>query len=82
MFSGTESKADEKNNKDVHIDKDASIDTALSATAEKKDVNAQETGTFYERTFITFENEQSFLDVFKKPTQQRPPLKPLCAITR
>ncbi|XP_012225609.1 vacuolar protein sorting-associated protein 72 homolog [Linepithema humile] len=79
----TEPKADEKNDKDVYIDKDVlSVDTALSTTTKKKDVHAEETGTFYERTFITFENEQSFLDVFKKSTQQRPPLKPLCAITR
>jgi len=58
------------------------VDTALSISTKKKDIRAEETGTFYERTFITFENEQSFLDVFKKSAQQRPPLKSLCAITR
>ncbi|XP_020297599.1 vacuolar protein sorting-associated protein 72 homolog [Pseudomyrmex gracilis] len=72
--SGIELKVDEKNKKE-------SAESNLSASG-KTDVRAEETGTFYERTFITFENEHSFLDVFKKSTQQRPPLKPLCAITR
>jgi len=75
----SEKKTESKDGKDANRDK--SVDTALSAT-KKKNIHAEETGTFYERTFITFENEQSYLDVFKKSTQQRPPLKPLCAITR
>ncbi|XP_012531113.1 vacuolar protein sorting-associated protein 72 homolog [Monomorium pharaonis] len=54
----------------------------LAHTTKRKNIHAEETGTFYERTFITFENEQSYQDVFKKSTQQRPPLKTLCAITR
>lgn len=66
---------DEKNNKKE------SANSTLSASV-KTNVRVEETGTFYERTFITFENEHSFLDVFKKSIQQRPPLKPLCAITR
>ncbi|XP_033217925.1 vacuolar protein sorting-associated protein 72 homolog [Belonocnema kinseyi] len=36
----------------------------------------------YERTFITFENEQLFTDAFKKTPAPRPTLKSLCAITR
>ncbi|XP_072754563.1 vacuolar protein sorting-associated protein 72 homolog [Anoplolepis gracilipes] len=74
--SGTESKADGRDNKEE------SVNIAPPTSTKEKDIHAEETGTFYERTFITFENEQSFLDVFKKPTQQRPPLKSLCAITR
>ncbi|KAL6267890.1 hypothetical protein P5V15_000960 [Pogonomyrmex californicus] len=62
-------------------DKEESI-IVLSESIKKKDIQAEETGTFYERTFITFENEQSYLNVFKKSIQQRPPLKHLCAITR
>ncbi|XP_011691735.1 PREDICTED: vacuolar protein sorting-associated protein 72 homolog [Wasmannia auropunctata] len=75
--SETESKADGKDN-----NKEESTDTALSAPTKKKDVHAEETGKFYERTFITFQTEQSYQDVFKKSNQPRPPLKPLCAITR
>ncbi|XP_011166955.1 vacuolar protein sorting-associated protein 72 homolog [Solenopsis invicta] len=71
--SETESKGDGK---------DDNKKESVVATAKRKDIHAKETGTFYERTFITFENEQSYLDVFKKSTPQRPPLKPLCAITR
>ncbi|XP_011868535.1 PREDICTED: vacuolar protein sorting-associated protein 72 homolog [Vollenhovia emeryi] len=74
--SETESKTDGKD------DGGESANTALSAPTKRKDIHAEETGTFYERTFVTFENEQSYLDVFKKSTSQRPPLKPLCAITR
>ncbi|KAG5313068.1 VPS72 protein, partial [Pseudoatta argentina] len=73
--SETESKIDGKDN-----NKEKYISIALSASTKK--IHGEETGTFYERTFITFENEQSYSDVFKKSTQQRPPLKPLCAITR
>ncbi|EZA60273.1 Vacuolar protein sorting-associated protein 72-like protein [Ooceraea biroi] len=76
--SGAESKADGKDDKD----KGESADAALSTSTKNKDIHAEETGAFYERTFIIFENEQSFLDVFKKSAPQRPPLKPLCAITR
>ncbi|GAB1866019.1 Vacuolar protein sorting-associated protein 72 homolog [Camponotus japonicus] len=74
--SKTESKTDGKDNKEE------SIDITPPTSTREKDIDAKETGTFYERTFITFENEQSYLDLFKKSTQQRPPLKPLCAITR
>ncbi|XP_033332608.2 vacuolar protein sorting-associated protein YL-1 isoform X2 [Megalopta genalis] len=37
---------------------------------------------FYERTFITFENEKLFSNAFKKSTAQIPPSKALCSITR
>lgn len=76
FFSKTESKTD---GKDI---KEDSVDITPPTSTKEKDIHAEDTGTFYERTFITFENEQSYLDVFKKSTQQRPPLKPLCAITR
>lgn len=75
---GTEAKADGESNKD----KEKSADAAPATTKKKEESHGEETGAFYERTFITFENEQSFLDVFKRSAQQRPPLKPLCAITR
>ncbi|KOC67922.1 Vacuolar protein sorting-associated protein 72 like protein [Habropoda laboriosa] len=42
----------------------------------------EQTKGYYERTFVTFENEQLFSEAFKKPSIQRPPMKPLCAITR
>ncbi|XP_031829723.1 vacuolar protein sorting-associated protein YL-1 isoform X2 [Nomia melanderi] len=42
----------------------------------------EETKGFYERTFITFENEKLFLNAFKKPTTRMPVVKALCAITR
>ncbi|XP_003702540.1 vacuolar protein sorting-associated protein YL-1 isoform X2 [Megachile rotundata] len=42
----------------------------------------EQTKGYYERTFITFENEQLFSEAFKKPVLQRPPVKALCAITR
>ncbi|XP_014484443.1 PREDICTED: vacuolar protein sorting-associated protein 72 homolog [Dinoponera quadriceps] len=75
--SGTESKADGTDDK-----KEESADAAVPAPAKKKDIRGEETGTFYSRTFITFEKDQSYQDIFKKSTQQRPPLKPLCAVTR
>ncbi|XP_015603316.1 vacuolar protein sorting-associated protein 72 homolog [Cephus cinctus] len=49
---------------------------------EDAGLSVQETGSFYERTFITFENEQLFNAAFKKSAVPRPPLKALCAITR
>lgn len=76
-FSGAESKVDAKDDK-----KEESADVTITAFVTKEDVRGEETGTFYERTFITFENDQSYQDVFKKSTQQRSPLKPLCAVTR
>ncbi|XP_019695821.1 vacuolar protein sorting-associated protein 72 homolog isoform X2 [Harpegnathos saltator] len=73
----TESKADCTDDK-----KEESADTTDLTSIKKKDIFGEETGTFYERTFITFENDQSYQGVFKKSTQQRAPLKPLCAVTR
>ncbi|KAL2715033.1 vacuolar protein sorting-associated protein 72 [Vespula squamosa] len=51
-------------------------------TKTKINLQCEETGTFYERTFITFENEQLLLEAFKKTTPQKPATKALCAITR
>ncbi|KAK2582600.1 hypothetical protein KPH14_004888 [Odynerus spinipes] len=45
-------------------------------------LHCEETGAFYERTFITFENEQLLLETFKKTAPQKPTTKALCAITR
>lgn len=75
--SGAESKVGETNEK-----KEESGDAINVTFVKKKNVCGEETGTFYERTFVTFENDQSYQDVFKKSTRQRFPLKPLCAITR
>jgi len=77
--SETESKIDGKDN---NKEESATLSAPKKKDDKKKNVHAEETGTFYERTFITFENEQSYQDVLKKSAQQRPPLKPLCAITR
>ncbi|XP_012263615.1 vacuolar protein sorting-associated protein 72 homolog [Athalia rosae] len=41
-----------------------------------------ETGSCYERTFITFENDRLYSEAFKRTAPPRPPLKSLCAITR
>ncbi|XP_012287229.1 vacuolar protein sorting-associated protein 72 homolog [Orussus abietinus] len=54
----------------------------ISTSHKETDVQCVETGLFYERTFVTFENEQLFLEAFKKTAQLRPPLKALCSITR
>ncbi|XP_046612490.1 vacuolar protein sorting-associated protein 72 homolog [Neodiprion virginianus] len=42
----------------------------------------EDTGSKYERTFITFENERLFTEAFKRTPAPRPSLKSLCAITR
>lgn len=49
---------------------------------EKENLRYRDTNAFYERTFITFENEKLFLEAFKKPSNLKNPNKPLCAITR
>lgn len=51
-------------------------------SSTKSKCRYEQTKGYYERTFITFENEQLFSEAFKKPTVQRPPTKALCAITR
>lgn len=57
--------------------------TTLHDTAKKgTKLHCEETGTFYERTFITFENEQLLLETFKRTTPCKPTTKALCAITR
>lgn len=67
--------------KSEHDAKDSDKTEKSSTAALKKRYRCEETKGFYERTFITFENEQ-FLRAFKKPVNQRPPMKALCAITR
>ena len=51
-------------------------------SSTKSKCRYEQTKGYYERTFITFENEQLFSAAFKKPTVQKPPTKALCAITR
>ncbi|KOX73326.1 Vacuolar protein sorting-associated protein 72 like protein [Melipona quadrifasciata] len=53
-----------------------------SSQSSNKGYYYEQTKGYYERTFITFENEQLFSKAFKKPSTQRPPTEPLCAITR
>ncbi|XP_076758005.1 vacuolar protein sorting-associated protein YL-1 [Xylocopa sonorina] len=54
-----------------------------SHASSKNKYYYEQTKGYYERTFITFENEQLFSEAFKKPSStQRQPMKPLCAITR
>ncbi|KAF7395314.1 hypothetical protein HZH68_009364 [Vespula germanica] len=59
-----------------------SKDKLDNITKTKINLQCEETGTFYERTFITFENEQLLLETFKKTAPQKPVTKALCAITR
>ncbi|KAF7392634.1 hypothetical protein HZH66_008467 [Vespula vulgaris] len=59
-----------------------SKDKLNNITKTKINLQCEETGTFYERTFITFENEQLLLETFKKTAPQKPATKALCAITR
>ncbi|KAL2744116.1 vacuolar protein sorting-associated protein 72 [Vespula maculifrons] len=59
-----------------------SKDKLDNITKTKINLQCEETGTFYERTFITFENEQLLLETFKKTAPQKPATKALCAITR
>lgn len=47
-----------------------------------KTMTGKQTGEFYERSFITFENDKLFSKAFKTKPQPRPTLIPLCAITR
>ncbi|KZC08833.1 Vacuolar protein sorting-associated protein 72 like protein [Dufourea novaeangliae] len=61
--------------------KDTSKKDSSSSSLRKK-YYYEETKGFYERTFITFENEKMFSDAFKKPVTRIPPTKALCAITR
>ncbi|XP_076232929.1 vacuolar protein sorting-associated protein YL-1 [Calliopsis andreniformis] len=56
--------------------------STTSNSITKKKYGCEDTKEFYERTFITFENDQLFLKAFKKPANQRPLMKALCAITR
>lgn len=50
-------------------------------TTKENDYDCIETNGLYERTFVTFENQQ-FYEFFKKKQNPRPTLRSLCAITR
>lgn len=67
-------------------DADAKDDKKQEPTAppapNEPEVIHEDTGSKYERTFITFENERLFREAFKRTARPRPPLKSLCAITR
>ncbi|CAK9818467.1 Vacuolar protein sorting-associated protein 72 homolog [Anthophora quadrimaculata] len=83
---------DEKNtnseNKDGITQESVTIKSENEPKVRKKESSNknryyyEQTKGYYERTFVTFENEQLFSEAFKKPSTQRPPMKPLCAITR
>ena len=64
-----------------NISEDKAKDTS-AITKENSDFDCIETNSYYERTFVTFENVQQFNDIFKKKSILRPTLKSLCAITR
>ncbi|XP_016921182.1 vacuolar protein sorting-associated protein 72 homolog isoform X1 [Apis cerana] len=53
-----------------------------SQSSNKSKYYYEQTKGYYERTFITFENEQLFSEAFKKSSIQKSSIKPLCAITR
>lgn len=69
----------EATNCDAEVDPKDKLD---DGTKNKINLQCEETGTFYERSFITFENDQLLLETFKKPTPLKPATKALCAITR
>ena len=87
--SSTE-KDDEKINVDTDEEKTceekmctrSTTNDVSSAGANSKDPLSVATNGYYERTFITFENDQLFKKAFKKTPLPRPTLKSLCAITR
>lgn len=81
----TAEKEDEKIN--VEGDDEKTTEEKINNRTSEKVSNAKESLTVktngsYERTFITFENEQLFNEAFKKTPPPRPTLKSLCAITR
>lgn len=49
---------------------------------KQETLTGEKTGKFYERTFITFENDKLFSRAFKTKPLPRPTLKSLCTITR
>lgn len=67
-------------NKTIHAE-DANA-RKTSTNKNKSRFHCEDTKLFYERTFITFENEQLFTEAFKKSKYQRSLSKPLCSITR
>lgn len=58
------------------------VQSESNKTNDDKNLECAETNSYYERTFVTFENEQLFNRAFKKKPTPRPTLKSLCAITR
>ncbi|XP_034945101.1 vacuolar protein sorting-associated protein 72 homolog [Chelonus insularis] len=66
------------------VDSNEDLESNSNKHLVKKGVELQgeQTGDFYERTFITFETERLFLKAFKKTPPPRKTLRSLCAITR
>lgn len=84
----SESETAEKEEEKINVEEDDDKTTEEKIVKpNEKESNSKETLTVktngcYERTFITFENEQLFNEAFKKTPPPRPTLKSLCAITR
>lgn len=73
--------------KEIGKDKDSDDLSTKSASGcsgsrKKSETQANATGGFYERSFVTFENERLMLKAFRKRPAPRPTLRSLCAITR
>ncbi|XP_043275032.1 vacuolar protein sorting-associated protein 72 homolog [Venturia canescens] len=60
----------------------SSKSTTETSNVKEVKLEADDTGMFYERTFVTFETEKLFLEAMKKSPAPRPTLPSLCAITR
>ncbi|XP_078041339.1 vacuolar protein sorting-associated protein YL-1 isoform X1 [Augochlora pura] len=69
----------ENSNVVVKLENDAKDTNKTESTSKTRYEGSKR---FYERTFITFENEKLFSNAFKKSTAQIPPTKALCSITR
>ncbi|XP_015114434.1 vacuolar protein sorting-associated protein 72 homolog [Diachasma alloeum] len=77
----------EESGKSEEPDKETDSSKKTNSSEKTEEVNgpeveAEQTGERYERTFITFETEKMFQKAFKRKPQPRPTLKSLCAITR
>lgn len=92
VLSETETETCEKEDEKINVEGDDEKiieEKLIVKTTNEKELapNSKETlqiktNGSYERTFITFENEQLFNEAFKKTPAPRPTLKSLCAITR
>ncbi|XP_011314082.1 vacuolar protein sorting-associated protein 72 homolog [Fopius arisanus] len=82
-LSQAESKKSEETDKETNesLDETHSLETKTKEVIDPE-IEAEQTGERYERTFITFETEKLFQKAFKMKPQPRPTLKSLCAITR